>query len=197
MSLVNLVSGGLDSTLVGVLAREEGLQVHPLFIDYGQRAAQREWEACQKAHEQLGLVAPIRMDLSGFGQVIKSGLTSEEMDVKAEAFTPGRNMLFLLIGSVYAHQVGASAVSIGLLDERFSLFPDQRLEFVKQAELAIETALARRIKVLTPLAGFSKADVVALGKLKGISGTYSCHKGSDEACGQCISCLEFGLSKGG
>jgi len=35
VSLVNLVSGGLDSTLVGVMTREEGLGVHPLFIDYG------------------------------------------------------------------------------------------------------------------------------------------------------------------
>lgn len=197
MSLVNLVSGGLDSTLAGIFANEEGLQVYPLFIDYGQRAAEREWKACQMVHEQLGLAMPVKMDLSGFGDVIKSGLTSDEMDIKAEAFTPGRNLLLLLIGSAYAYQVGASAVSIGLLAERFSLFPDQRSEFIKQAELAIEAALGRHIKVLTPLAEFSKADVVALGIQKRISGTYSCHAGGNESCGQCISCLEFDPAEGG
>jgi len=130
VSLVNLVSGGLDSTLVGVLIREEGVEVYPLFIDYGQRAAQREWETSQRVHAQLGLPTPTRMDLSGFGRVIRSGLTSEELDVKADAFTPGRNLMFLLMGSAYAYQVGASTIAVGLLAERFSLFPDQRSEFI-------------------------------------------------------------------
>ena len=197
MSLVNLVSGGLDSTLVGVMAREEGLTVHPLFIDYGQRASQKEWDTCQRVHSQLGLSTPTRMDLSGFGRVIHSGLTSVEMDVKVDAFTPGRNLMFLLMGSAYAYQVGASTVSIGLLAERFSLFPDQQPEFIAQAERAIEAALGRRIKVVTPLADFSKADVVQLAQMKGIEGTYSCHIGGSEPCGECISCLEFGLGKGG
>ncbi len=197
MSLVNLVSGGLDSTLVGVLAREEGVENYPLFIDYGQRAREKEWEACQRVHVQLGLPTPTRMDLSGFGRVIRSGLTSEELDVKADAFTPGRNLMFLLMGSAYAYQLGASTVSVGLLAEQFSLFPDQRSEFIEQAEGAIAAALGRRIKVVMPLAEFSKADVVRLAREKGIAGTYSCHAGGSEPCGQCISCLEFGSGAGG
>jgi len=197
VSLVNLVSGGLDSTLVSVLAKEEGVDVYPLFIDYGQRAREKEWETCQRVHAQLCMPTPIRMDLSGFGRVIRSGLTSEELDVKADAFTPGRNLMFLLMGSAYAYQVGASTVSVGLLAERFSLFPDQRSEFIEQAESAIEAALGRRIKVVMPLAEFSKADVVRLAKEKGVAGTYSCHAGGSQPCGLCISCLEFGPSAGG
>lgn len=197
VSLVNLVSGGLDSTLVGVLAREEGMSVHPLFIDYGQRASQKEWDTCQWVHSLLGLPEPTRMDLSGFGRVIHSGLTTAQLDVKVDAFTPGRNLMFLLMGSSYAYQVGASSVSVGLLAERFSLFPDQQLAFIIQAESAIEAALGRRIKVVTPLSDFSKADVIQLAHKKGITGTYSCHMGGNEPCGHCISCLEFSLDAGG
>lgn len=197
MSFVNLVSGGLDSTLVGVLAKEEGATVYPLFIDYGQRAAQREWETCQRVHLQLSLPTPIRMDLSGFGQVIRSGLTSTSLDVKEDAFTPGRNLMFLLMGSAYAFQMGAPSVLLGLLSERFSLFPDQQSSFINQAENAIEAALGRRIKVITPLAEFSKADVVKLAQDKGIGGTYSCHTGDSVPCGKCISCLEFRFDTGG
>ena len=62
------------------------------------------------------------MDVSDFGRVIYSGLTSSDKDIKAEAFTLGRNLLFLLMGGAYAFQVGAEAVAIGLLAERFSLF---------------------------------------------------------------------------
>ena len=46
MSIVTLVSGGLDSTLVALLARDEGLEQYPLFVDYGQRAKDKELSAC-------------------------------------------------------------------------------------------------------------------------------------------------------
>lgn len=195
MSFVNLVSGGLDSTLVGVMAKEEGIEHFPLFIDYGQRAARKEWETCEFVHDALGLPGPTRMDLSGFGRVIASGLTREELDVRADAFTPGRNLMFLLMGSAHAYQQGASSVAIGLLAERFSLFPDQKPQFVTQAEVTISAALGRSIKVLTPLIEFGKADVVRLAQIKGITGTYSCHTGNSEPCGRCIACLEFQFDK--
>ncbi len=195
MSFVNLVSGGLDSTLVGVMATEEGIEHFPLFIDYGQRAANREWETCKLVHDALGLPAPTRMDLSGFGRVIASGLTREELDVKGDAFTPGRNLMFLLMGSAYAYQQEASSVAIGLLAEKFSLFPDQKRQFVAQAEITITAAMGRQINVLTPLIEFGKADVVKLAQAKGITGTYSCHTGNSEPCGRCIACLEFQFDK--
>lgn len=191
MSFVNLVSGGLDSTLVAVMAKESEIAQFPLFIDYGQRAARREWQTCQAVHQSLGLPPPMRMDLSGFGRVIVSGLTSEELPLKEAAFTPGRNFLFLLMGCAYAYQVGASSVAIGLLSEQFSIFPDQRRDFLSQAEQAISTAMGRNLSVLTPLMDFSKADVIQLAEAKGISGTYSCHAGNDKPCGRCIACLEF------
>jgi 7-cyano-7-deazaguanine synthase len=180
----------VDSTLVGVLAREEGIDTYPLFIDYGQRAAKREWEACRRLHETFGLRPPVRMDLSGFGSVIRSGLTTLELDVARDAFTPGRNLMFLLMGAAYAFQIGAVGVTIGLLSEKHSLFPDQRAEFLELAEHAIAAATARRIRIVVPLFEFSKADVLELARQKGIGGTYSCHDGAEVPCGACISCLE-------
>lgn len=191
MSMVSLVSGGLDSTLVGAMLREQAIDNYPLFIDYGQRAAITEWTTCQAVHERLNLPTPVRMDLSGFGKVIQSGLTSATLHIKDDAFTPTRNLLFLVAGAAYAFQMGANAVSIGVLSEEFSLFPDQTQSFIGKAENAIHAALGRHIKVAAPLSEFSKADVLALAREKGISGTYSCHLGLSAPCGICISCLEF------
>lgn len=195
MSFVNLVSGGLDSTLMGVMAKEEGVEHFPLFIDYGQRAARKEWETCKLVHGALSLPVPTRMDLSGFGRVIASGLTREDLDIKTAAFTPGRNLMFLVMGSAYAYQQCASSVSIGLLAEEFSLFPDQKRQFVIQAENTITAAMGRQMRVLTPLIEFRKAEVVRLAQAKGIAGTYSCHAGSSEPCGRCIACLEYQFDK--
>lgn len=127
--------------------------------------------------------------------VLNDCVTREELDVQADAFTPGRNLMFLLMGSAYAYQQGASSVAIGLLAEEFSLFPDQKPKFVTQAETSISAAMGRQIKILTPLIEFGKTDVVRLAQAKGITGTYSCHTGNSEPCGRCIACLEFQFDK--
>lgn len=191
MSVVNLVSGGLDSTLIAVMMQEEGIEQFPLFIDYGQRAAIREWDTCQTVHSRHGLPTPVRMDLSGYGEVISTGLTRESLDIRTEAFTPGRNLIFLLMGAAYAHQVQANSIALGLLAEKYCLFPDQRADFLLKAESTLTAALGHSINIVTPLFEFSKADVVELARQKGISGTYSCHVGGGTPCGTCISCMEF------
>lgn len=196
MSVVTLVSGGLDSTLVAYLAIEEGLKIHPLFVNYGQRSLDRELSACKISMKKLGLLEQLEIaDLSGFGRLIKSGLTDTSKHVVDDAFTPGRNMLFLLTAAAYAYQVNADAVSIGLLHEETSLFPDQTSGFLHDAEALITRVMGRSIKVLAPLAAFHKDEVIQLATEKGIGGTYSCHLGQEEPCGDCIACNEFKIKE--
>lgn len=191
MSIVTLVSGGLDSTLVACLTKEEGVQQYPLFVDYGQRARERELAACRSAMTRLGLPDPQVAELSGYGRLIRSGLTDTSLRVIEDAFTPGRNMLFLLTAAAYAMQMNADAVSIGLLHEDTSLFPDQTTAFLGDAEQMIERCMGRSIRVLAPLSMFHKHEVIELAGSKGIFGTYSCHLGGATPCMDCISCNEF------
>ena len=195
MSIVTLVSGGLDSTLIAKLAQEEGLRQYPLFVDYGQRSRKQELAACRRAMIDLNLPEPKVANLSGFGALIRSGLTDHKLNIVEDAFTPGRNMLFLLTAAAYAYQVDADAVSIGLLHESTSLFPDQSSTFLHDAQGMIRRCMGKSIKVLAPLAAFHKAEVVALAKQKGIQNTYSCHMGGEEACGACIACNEYKLEE--
>jgi 7-cyano-7-deazaguanine synthase len=132
-------------------------------------------------------------DLSGYGRLIKSGLTDPNQRVLEDAFTPGRNLLFLLVAAAYAFQRDADAISIGLLHEETSLFPDQTSAFLQEAEAMIARSMGREIKVLAPLSSFHKQEVIELATLKGIEGTYSCHLGDETPCGACIACNEFKL----
>lgn len=191
MSIVTLVSGGLDSTLVAKLAQEEGVHQYPLFIDYGQICRDKELMVCKQAMASLNLPEPKVANLAGYGNLIKSGLTDPTLHIIEDAFTPGRNMLFLLTASAYAFQVGADAVSIALLHEDASLFPDQTSDFLHDAEQMIDRCMGRNIRVLAPLTLYHKADVVALAEAKGIRNTYSCHKGGEQECGECIACNEY------
>lgn len=130
MGMVTLVSGGLDSTLMSYMALEEGVEQFPLFVDYGQRARDKEFAACAEAMRRIGLPPPKVADLPGFGKLVPSGLTNEKLHILDDAFTPGRNMLFLLLGAAYAVTVKADTVAIGLLHEDSSLFPDQTALFL-------------------------------------------------------------------
>ncbi|MGB8707955.1 MAG: 7-cyano-7-deazaguanine synthase [Dehalococcoidia bacterium] len=190
MSVVTLVSGGVDSSLMAIIAHEEGLTQFPLFIDYGQICKNQEWSACLNLHSKFQLPRPVVMNLQGFGQLIPSGLTKRNMRVNEDAFLPGRNLLFILAGCAYAYITGANAVAIGLLSQEHHLFPDQTTEFINGSETLIALAIGRQIRVITPLINFTKHDVLQIAKRKGIDKTYSCHAGTIPPCGICVSCQE-------
>ena len=189
--LVTLVSGGLDSLLMSILAVEQDFDVFPLFIDYGQLAGPIEWVACRRNHTKHNLPTPKKMSLKGFGKVIHSGLTDPKMRIKEDAFLPGRNSLFLIAAGSFAYQVKSQNIAIGLLSEEFALFPDQTKKFASTAERFISAEMGYKVKVLTPLIEFNKAEVLKLAKSRKISGTYSCHTGKIKPCGKCVSCIEM------
>lgn len=176
---------------MALLTKEEGIVQYPLFINYGQLSKDKEMKTCLINFERYQLPTPKIIQLSGYGELLSSGLTDPEKRIFEDAFLPCRNLMFLTIGAAYAHQTNSNAVSIGLLDEAFGLFPDQTKSFIRDTELLVSKALGRSINVLTPLMSFTKADVVNLAREKQISGTYSCHAGTDIPCGVCVACREY------
>jgi 7-cyano-7-deazaguanine synthase len=189
--MVTLMSGGLDSAVMAILAQEAGITQFPLFVNYGQKFKEREMAACQGVIDRFGLPGLEIADVPGYGQLIRSGLTDENLDVVADAFTPGRNALFLLLGAAYAYSVGVNSVAIGLLNQETLIFPDQSDRFLEASAAAFGLALNRNIEIVAPLRAFFKRDVIELARKRGITGTYSCHSGTEIPCGYCISCREF------
>lgn len=195
MSLVVLMSGGLDSSLCAALAKESGIDVIPVFINYGQRAALRELAACRGICQDLGLMDPVLVDLQGFGVAVPSGLTSADLALNEDAFLPGRNLVMLVAAAGVAYSRGASGVVIGLLTQQAAIFPDQTQAFISAAETAIEVALGQRVHILAPLGDVSKATVMKLASERSIRGTYSCHAGTPAPCGECVSCREIASAR--
>jgi len=164
-----------------------------IFIDYGQLAREKEWLACKRVLKRSNLPEPVRVDLSGYGRLMPTGITDSTKHIHDDAFLPGRNLLFLVIAGSYAHHRGAKKVAIGLLSEKMHLFPDQTERFIVNANIAINEALDDNIAIVTPLINFTKSDVITLAKHYGLplDETYSCHSGEEKYCGECISCLEI------
>lgn len=193
MGIIALVSGGIDSAVMCKIIEKQGESIFPLFMDYGQIAAKKEWSACQQLFKECKFPSPAKVDLSGYGKIIPSGLTDINKDIFKNAFLPGRNMLFLLVGAAYAHSLGEKTIAIGLLSEKTHLFPDQTREFIVNTNFALNSALGDDIIIVTPLINFSKPDTIKLACHYNIplDKTYSCHSGHDKYCGKCISCREI------
>jgi 7-cyano-7-deazaguanine synthase len=188
MKIVILASGGIDSSLLMHMLKKEGNEILPLHIDYGQLAEAKEWNSCVKMCEHLSLI-PVRMDISGFGQTVNSGLTNASLDIYADAFLPTRNLTFLTMGAAYAFSKGANIVAIGLLAN--PIFPDQNKNFIAKAQESISVALGKNIQILTPFIDLDKRDILNLAAKHQLpSLTYYCHSGADIPCGKCISCRE-------
>ena len=205
---VVLLSGGLDSTTVLAIAKQQGFEAHALSFRYGQRHAVELERAAQVART-LGAVKHVivDVDLRQFGG---SALTADidvpkgrDLDGIAHGipvtYVPARNTIFLSFALAWAETLGASDIFVGVNALDYSGYPDCRPEYIeafeKMANLATKAGVegTQRLKIHAPLIAMSKADIVRRGLELGVDYaiTSSCYDpGPDGApCGQCDSCL--------
>src|SRR5688500_14848133 len=130
---VVLLSGGLDSMVVAALAREQGLRLNALTIDYNQRH-RVELAAATRIAAKLGAARHIvlPLDLRRFGG---SALTGD-IAVPKEGLGPGipvtyvpaRNLVFLSLLLAWAEALDARDLFIGVNALDYSGYPDCRPE---------------------------------------------------------------------
>jgi|TARA_R110000822_G_scaffold59736_24_gene149056 7-cyano-7-deazaguanine synthase len=199
---VVLVSGGLDSTTVLALAREQGYRCYTLSFDYGQRshaelAAARRVSTLMGAEEHKVVI----LDLRTIGG---SALTDDNIDVPEEetsgipvTYVPARNTVFLSIALGWAEVLGAQDIFIGVNAVDYSGYPDCRLEYIeafeKMANLATKSSVeGHYLRINKPLINLTKADIIRQGIEVGVDYTHtvSCYQATEEglACGKCDSC---------
>ncbi len=212
---VVLLSGGMDSATVLAYARREGVAVHALSIDYGQRH-RSELEAARRIVEHLGAEEHrvVRVDLRAIGG---SALTDETMAVPTAptvgiplTYVPARNTVFLALALGWAETLDLRDLYIGANVLDYSGYPDCRPEYLRAFEALAQLATragveeGARFRIHAPLLTLSKAEIVRLGSSLGVDYglTVSCYRADEEgrACGLCDSCrlrrkgfLEAGL----
>lgn len=205
---VVLSSGGVDSTTVMAMAKEEGYQIYSLSFYYGQRHVV-ELEAAKTVAKALGALEHLVVDVD-LAKIGGSSLTSDmevpkgrtEQEMKQgipETYVPARNTIFLSYALAWAEVLGASDIFAGVNAIDYSGYPDCRPEYIeafeRMANLATKAAVEgkRQIRIRTPLINMTKAEIIKKGVELGVDYriTYSCYDPSPEgmACGRCDSCL--------
>ena len=207
MKVVSLFSGGLDSTTLAYLLREQGHELRLLSVNYGQRHY-RELNAAQAIAYELGyadeggIVAwatghlkGIDFTLDGSSQTnggieVPEGHYAEE-SMKATV-VPNRNMLLLATATAWAISTGSDAVAYGAHAGDHAIYPDCRPQFVAAMAAVMKLCDYKPIELLAPFISLTKADIVKLGAELAVpfEKTWSCYQGGDIHCGRCGTCVE-------
>lgn len=203
-----LLSGGLDSTTILAMAKNDGYDCHALSFNYGQRHG-IELEFAQNIAKEYDIknhhIANIDLRLFG-GSALTDEINVPKVnhvdEIKSDipvTYVPARNTIFLSFALAYAEVTGAYDIFIGVNAIDYSGYPDCRPEFIRAYEKMANLATAYtinnvgKIKIHTPLINLSKAEIIRLGKNLNVdySKTISCYDPSPEgiACGKCHACL--------
>ncbi len=198
-TVVVIYSGGMDSYTLLHVARAQGLNVHALSFNYGQRHV-RELESASAVCESLDIPHKV-IDIRAMGEVMAgSALTSDvnvpeghyEEDSMKATVVPNRNMILLSLATGYAVTVGAGAVWYGAHGGDHAIYPDCRPEFVEKMDAVCRVANYEPVAVEAPFMALDKGEILAEGLKLGLdySQTWTCYNGRERACGRCGSCVE-------
>ena len=197
---VCIMSGGLDSTLCAVLAKQAGYEIIALHFDYDQRTMTREKRAFEEICDRLKINKRLNLDVGFIAKIGGNALTDLNLSIPKSGLTdeipntyvPFRNGIFISIAAAVAEKESAEAIFIGVVEEDSSGYPDCAAEFIGKINEAINSGTAPNfnVQIITPLVNLSKADIVAKSLEAGspMELTWSCYESEDEACGECDSC---------
>ena len=194
------VSGGLDSCLTAAIANLDYKLAFAHF-NYGQRTEKRELKAFTDIADFYNVENRLIIDITHLTKIGGSSLTDKNIEVsKADltnreiptSYVPFRNANMLSACVSWAEVIQANTIFIGAVFEDSSGYPDCRPDFFDAFNkvIALGTKPDTNIKIVTPVIGLSKAEIVKEGnKLKApFHLTWSCYQNEDEACGVCDSC---------
>jgi len=194
---VVLISGGLDSAILGVEMLREFRRVVPLYIRSGLR-----WESTELSSLRLFLDAVNGVGLESLVVLDEpiadvygahwstSGASVPGSETPDEAvYLPGRNLLLTVKAAVWCRLREIGILALGSLGS--NPFPDSTPDFFRDLERLLNQAMGCDLKLIRPFDRLHKTDVLLRGKDLPLHLTFSCiNPVAGRHCGICNKCAE-------
>jgi 7-cyano-7-deazaguanine synthase len=203
VSLIVLVSGGMDSVTLAHRVRTETAHDEPLLFlsfNYGQKHI-RELHFAKRAAARLHATHKIirlpNLDGSALtdpSTPIPEGHYADES--MRSTVVPNRNMILLAHAISIGVHKGARGAAVAVHAGDRDIYPDCRPEFIDAmiatARIANHGFIDPEFKIYAPFLHCTKADIVSQGDRLGVpwAETWTCYQGGALHCGRCGSCTE-------
>ncbi|TYL47719.1 7-cyano-7-deazaguanine synthase QueC [Marinomonas sp. IMCC 4694] len=192
-------SGGMDSFTVLNTAIKEGLEVHAISFNYGQKHSKELVVAAQVCRD-LGVSHKV-VDITAINSLMANSSLTGEADIPEGHYqdnnmkstvVPNRNMILLSMAIAYAVNLEASKVYYGAHSGDHHIYPDCRPEFVAAMNAVSLIANYQAVDIVTPFLQASKGDILNAGLQMGLDyrHTWTCYNGREKSCGKCGACIE-------
>jgi len=197
--ILQLYSGGMDSTVLLYDFLNKGNQIEAIWFNYGQRHKKEHLSAIQICNNLK--VKYTEVDLKDVNSFLTNSCLSGDQEVpnvhyeddKAiNTIVPNRNMIMLSIAVAKAINDKFDAIAFGCHYGDRVVYPDCRIEYTSALQTAIYLADRHLVKLLTPFIDITKADIVTIGEKNKVPWikTWTCYKGLEKHCGVCPTCIE-------
>lgn len=179
-TIMHLLSGGLDSTVMLYDLVGKGHNVHCVLFDYKQRHVQELTWAKLHCHRLRVLYTTIELP-----QLRGSTLT----DGSGSVVVPNRNAIMLSLAVNLAVAAKADTVTFAANKDDEANFPDCRRVFVNAINRMAKAA-GCKVEICAPYLNTPKWAIAALGQEMGVPlyETWSCYEGGGKPCGKCEAC---------
>lgn len=192
-------SGGMDSFTVLNKAIQDGLEVHAISFNYGQKHS-KELEVAASVCKELCISHKV-VDITAINSLMaNSSLTGDteipeghyEDENMKSTVVPNRNMVLLSMAIAYAVSLEASKVYYGAHSGDHHIYPDCRPEFVEAMNAVSKIANYQSVEIVTPFLHSSKGEILKAGLDMQLDygKTWTCYNGREKSCGKCGACYE-------
>ena len=173
-----LLSGGIDSTACLAFYLKQGFHVECLHFSFGQPAQMRESLAVARVARHYDVSLKI-LCWSGSANLNEGEIV-------------GRNA-FLFMGALMEVGSGSGIIASGIHAGTF--YYDCSQGFLSAMQAVVDGYCDGRVKLAAPFIKWSKQQIFAFCKTEKvpIEMTYSCERGTEQPCRECLSCRDRGI----
>jgi 7-cyano-7-deazaguanine synthase len=192
-----LASGGLDSSVMLAVSARNGRAVYPIYIQAGLSWEPSEIASLKRFVRALRMenIEPLTIlklpmgDVSGDHWSVTGRKVPGYNATLASNYIPGRNLSLLSKTSIFCARERIGEIALAPLES--NPFPDARPQFFRAFARAVDLGVGIKLKISTPFAGMTKAEVIRRGAGLPLELTVSCARPNGNVhCGDCTKCAE-------
>jgi 7-cyano-7-deazaguanine synthase len=192
-----LASGGLDSSVMLAASARIGRCVYPVYVRAGLgwegselATLKRFIRALRMANIEPLTILKLPMDdiVSDHWSVTGRNVPGYNAPL-ASNYILGRNLSLLAKTAIFCARAQIGEIALAPLES--NPFPDARPEFFRAFARTVDLGVGIKLKISTPFAGMTKAEVIRRGTGLPLELTVSCARPKGNVhCGACTKCAE-------